>query len=114
VLDALLEEGLEDGVPGPIGREAAAPHRPLAVVVGVAAEAPLVDQALGRAVERHPEMLEVDDRLDRVVAHDAGRVLVDQVVAALDGVIPVPLPVVLLRVPERGTHPALRGAGVRA
>src|SRR5688500_3024242 len=99
-------------MPGAVGREAAAPDRGLAVVARVAAEAPLVDQPLRRAVEGHPEMLEVDDRLDRVAAHDLGRVLVDEIVATLDGVEPVPLPVVLFGVAERGAHSALGGARV--
>jgi hypothetical protein len=59
-------------------------------------------------------VLEVDDRLHGVVAHHLGRVLVDEVVTALDGVEPVPLPVVLLGVAERRAHAALRRAGVRA
>ena len=78
------------------------------------AEAALVDEPLRRAVERKAEVLEIDDRLDRVVAHHARRVLVDEIVAALHGVEPVPLPVVLLRVAEGGAHPALGGAGVGA
>ena len=114
VADALLEEGLEDGVAGPVGGEAGATHRPLAVVAGVAAESALVDEPLGSAVEGKPEVLEVDDRVDGVPAHHLGRVLVDEVVAALDRVEPVPLPVVLLGVAECGAHPALGGSGVRA
>ena len=53
-------------------------------------------------------------RLDRLARQDLGRVLVDQVVAALDRVEHVPLPVVLLEVAEGGTHAALRRAGVGA
>ena len=89
-------------------------HRPLPVVAGVAAEAALVDEALRGPVERQAEVLEVDDRLDRVAAHHLRGVLVDEVVAALDRVEPVPLPVVLLGVAERGAHPALRRPGVAA
>ena len=48
------------------------------------------------------------------LAHDLGGVLVDQVVAALDGVEGVPLPVVLLDVGQGGAHAALRRAGVGA
>ena len=49
-----------------------------------------------------------------LAGEDLGRVLVDQVVATLDGVEHVPLPVVLLLVAQGGTHAALRGAGVGA
>ena len=112
--DALLVEGLQDVVPRPVGGVARPAHGPLAVVAGVAAEPALVDQSLGGAVERQAQVLELDDRLDRVMAHHLGRVLVDQVVAALDRVEPVPLPVVLLGVAERGAHAALGRPGVRS
>ena len=109
-LDAVLEERLQDHVTGAVGGVARAAHGRLAVVGGVAAEAALVDLALGRAVERQAHVLEVDDRVDRLLREDLGRILVDEVVAALDGVEGVPLPAVLLDVRERRRHAALRGA----
>ncbi len=113
LLDAVLVERLQDHVAGAVGREARAAHGRLAVVARVATEAPLVDAALGRAVERQPHLLQVEDRVDGLAAHHLGGVLVDQVVTALDGVEGVPLPVVLLDVREGGAHAALRRAGVR-
>ena len=113
VLHALLVQGLQDHVTGAVGRVAGAAHGGLAVVAGVPAEPPLVDLALGRAVERQPHLLQVEDGVDRLLGHDLRRVLVDQVVAALDRVEGVPLPVVLLDVRQRGAHAALGRAGVR-
>ena len=95
---------------GAVRRVAGAADGRLAVVAGVAAEPALVDLALGRAVERQAHVLEVEDRVDRLLREDLGGVLVDQVVAALHGVEGVPLPVVLLDVRERGGHAALRRA----
>src|SRR5207253_10331032 len=86
VPDALLVERVQDRVAGPIRGETAAAYRALAVVAGVAAEPPLVDQSFRRAVEGHAQVLEVDDRLNRVVAHNLRGVLDDEVVAALDRV----------------------------
>ena len=80
----------------------------------MAAEAPLVDLAVRRAVEGQAHVLQVDDRVDGLARQDLGRVLVDEVVATLDGVEHVPLPVVLLLVAERGADAALRGAGMGA
>ena len=99
---------------GAVGREARPPDGGLAVVAGVTAEPTLVDAALGRAVERQAHLLQVEDRVDGLAAHDLGGVLVDEVVAALDGVERVPLPVVLLDVGQRGAHAALGRAGVGA
>ena len=84
----------------------------LAVVAGVTAEAALVDLALGRAVERQPHLLEIEDGVDGFLRHHLGGVLVHEVVTALDGVERVPLPVVLLDVGEGRAHAALGRAGV--
>ncbi len=113
-LDALLVERLQDHVARAVGREAGPADRTLTVVARVPPEPPLVDPALGSPVEGESPVLELDDPVDRLVAHDLGGRLVDQVVAALDRVERVPLGVVLLDVPEGRAHPALRRAGVRA
>ncbi len=111
-LDAVLVQRLQDHVAGAVRGVAGPAHGRLAVLGGVAAESALVDLALGRAVERQAHVLEVDDRVDGLLREDLGRVLVDQVVAALHRVEGVPLPAVLLHVGERGGHAALRRAGV--
>src|SRR5690606_9059698 len=54
----------------------------------------------------------VEDRVDGLLGHDLGGVLVDEVVTTLDGVEGVPLPVVLFHVGQRGAHAALGRAGV--
>ena len=59
-------------------------------------------------------MLELVDVPRRLVAEHLDRVLVAEVVGALDGVEGVLLGVVLGGVPERGVDPALGRAGVAA
>ena len=114
VLDAVLVERLQDHVAGAVGGVARPAHRGLAVIAGVPAEAALVDATFRGAVERHPHLLQVEHGVDGLLAHDLHRVLVGQVVAALDGVEGVPFPVVVFDVGQRGAHAALRGAGVAA
>ena len=114
VLDAVLVQRLQDHVAGAVGGVTGAAHRGLAVVAGVPAEAALVDAALGGAVERHPHFLQVEHRVDGFLAHDLHRVLVGEIVAALDGVEGVPFPVVVFDVGQRGAHAALGSAGVAA
>ena len=59
-------------------------------------------------------MLQLKDVLGAFAGEDFGGVLVDEVVAALDGVEHVQVPGVLGGVAERGGDPALGGAGVGA
>ena len=113
-LDVLLVERVQHRVAGAVGRGAGALHGLFAVVGGVAAERALVDGAVGIAVERHAEVLELVDHLGRFAAHELDRVLVAEPVGALDGVVEVVVPVVLAHVAERGADAALRGHGVRA
>ena len=68
---------------------------------------------LGAREDRAP-VLELVDVVRRLVAEDLDRVLVAEVVGALDRVEGVLLGVVLGRVPERRVDPALGRAGVAA
>src|SRR5687767_12968332 len=86
----------------------------IACPVRSAAAQALVDLAVVEPVERHAHVLELDDYLDRLAAHELDRVLVAEVVGALDRVVHVPVPVVRLVVAERRGDPALRRDRVRA
>jgi hypothetical protein len=109
---AVLEQRLEDHVAGAVGGVARAAHRSLAVFAGVAAEATLVDLSVRCAVERQAHVLQVENRVDGLLREDLRGVLVDEVVATLDGVVGVPLPVVFLDVGECRRHASLRRPGV--
>ena len=113
ILDALLEAGLQDHVPGAVRGIAGAAHRSLAVLARVTAKGPLRDLAVGRAAERQPPVFEVIYGLDRLAAEDLGGDLVDEIIPALDGVKHVPFPVVFLQVAESGADASLGGACVR-
>ena len=105
-LEQLLEEDGEQGVAGAVGGVDGAGG-------GVAAEAPLRDAAVVHAGEGAAHVLELEDVLRRLAAQDLGGVLVDEEVAALDGVVHVQLPrVVVGGVAERGGDAALGRAGV--
>ncbi len=71
VLEALLVEGMEHRMPGPVGGGAGALGQSLAPLHGVAAERPLVDEAFLGARERHAEMLEFDDGSHCIAAHNS-------------------------------------------
>ncbi len=114
LLEALLVERLQDHVAGAVGGLAGAHHGPLAVGGSVSAEAALLDAAIRRAVEGQAHVLQLDDGLDGLARQDLRCILIHQVVAALDGVIHVPLRVVLFHIAERRGDAALRGAGVGA
>ena len=78
------------------------------------AERALGDPAVLGSREDGAPVLELVDVVGGLVAEDLDRVLVAEVVGALDRVVGVLLGVVVGRVPERGVDPALRGPGVAA
>jgi hypothetical protein len=100
-LDVALVHRVQHGVAGAVGRSAGTAHRLLAEVRHVAAERALVDLAVVEAVEGHAVVLEFDDDFVGLAAHELDRVLVAEPVGALDGVVHVPVPVVLLGVAQR-------------
>ena len=106
-LHHLLVEDVHEHVAGDVGRVGGA---------GLAggAERALRDAAVVGAREDGAPVLELVDVVRRLVAEDLDRVLVAEVVGALDRVEGVLLGVVLGRVPERRVDPALGRAGVAA
>ena len=105
VLHQLLVEDVHDRLAGDVGDVVGAGGRG-------AAEGARAELALLVAVEGDPEVLEVQQLLRRLLAHDLDRVLVGQVVRALDGVEGVGLPAVVLL--QGGVDPALGCVGVGA
>src|SRR6516225_10870038 len=109
VLQALLIKRVQDRMAGAIGGgTSAVGHVALGVFGRVPAKAALVDRPGLGSAEWHAEMLELDDRRNRLAAHIFDRVLVAEPVGAPDRVEHVPAPIVLFDVAERGTDAALR------
>src|SRR5919108_1255112 len=104
-LHDLLVEDLDQHVAGDVGR-VRRPRR------ARGAERALRDPAVLGAGEDGAPVLELVDVARRLLAQDLDRVLVAEVVGALDGVEGVDLRVVLGGVPERRVDPALRRTGV--
>jgi hypothetical protein len=105
VAHELLVEHVQQRLAGDVGHVVGAR-------LGGAAEGARPEAALVVAVEGDAQVLEVQDLVGRLAAHDLDRVLVAQVVRSLDGVEGVRLPGVLGV--ERRVDPARRGVGVRA
>ena len=112
ILNALLIQGLQYHVSGSVGGVTCPPDGRLAEVPGVSSETALVDFSLWCPAERQAAIFEVVNSLYRVVRQDGRRLLIDQIIAALDSVERVPLRLVLFDVTECGTYTALCGAGV--
>src|SRR5437763_9502270 len=105
VLEQLLVEHVQDGLAGDVGHVVSASR-------GRAAERPRSQVAGVVAVEGDARVLEPEDLLRRLAAHDLDRVLVAQEVGALHGVERVRLPRVLGV--ECRVYPAGGGHRVRA
>ncbi|MBS1247101.1 MAG: hypothetical protein H6R47_1300 [Proteobacteria bacterium] len=112
-LDVLLIERVQDRVPGAIGRRAGARRLGATEVLALATELPLVNTAVLEAREWHAVVLKLDHQARRGTAHVLDRILVGKKIAALDGVVHVPMPVVRQHIAKRGVHATLRGDGVR-
>ena len=112
--DALLVERLQNHVPSAVCGVAAASNRAFTVVACMPAEAALIDLAVGGAIEWKAHALQFNHRGDRLTCEHFGRILVGEIVATLDGVEHVPLPVVLFHVAERRADAALRRTRVRS
>jgi hypothetical protein len=114
VLDALLVKGLQDHVPGAVRRVAGPAHRCFAEVARMPAETALVDAPFRGAVEGQTPVFQIVDRLDGLFGQNGSRLLVHQIVAALDRVEGVPFGFVLLHIAQCGADAALGRAGVAA
>ena len=112
VLHRVLVHRLQDHVPGAVGGVAGTAYRTLAKVARMSAEAALVDTSIGCAVEWQAAMFQFIDGIDRFTCQDLSRGLIYQVVAALDSIVHVPLPVVFFHVAQGGRDASLRGARV--
>ena len=109
---ALLPQRVQDLVTDAVGGVGGALDRLLAEVGGMPAEAPLRDMSVLGAREGHPHAFEVDDRGGGLLREQPGRILVDQPVAALDRVIVMPMPVVVLHIAQAGGDAALGRTGM--
>ena len=115
VLQALLVQRVQDRVAGTVSRRAGPiGHVALGIFRRVAAEPPLVDLAGLGAAERHAEMLEFDDRIDRLAAHIGDRILVAEPVRAPDRIEHVPAPIVVFDISEGSADATLRRDRVAA
>ena len=112
--DILLVQRVQHGVAGAVGGGAGAFHGLLTVVGGVAAKGALVNRAVRVAVKGHAHVFQVIHDLRCLAAHELDGILVAEPVRALDGVVEVVVPVVLVHVAEGGADAALCGYGVRA
>ena len=114
IFDALLIEGLQDHMAGSISCIAGTAHWPFAEIAGVSAEAPLIDAAVGCAVEGQAAVLQIVNRLDRLLGQDVHRLLVCKVIAALDGIEGMPFGLILLDIAQSRADSPLGGAGMAA
>ena len=113
-LQVLLVQGMQHGVAGTISGGAGARRLLAAVVLALTAEGALVDASAVQARERHAEMLQLDHQPRGGAAHVFDRVLIAEIIAALDGVVHMPVPVVRRHVGQRRIDAALGGNRMRS
>ena len=114
VLQALLIKRVQNGMTGAVGGGAGALYGRFAVILHMAAEGALIDAAILGARKRHAVMFQFINGLRAIGAHILNRILVAEPVGALDRVVHMPAPVVLLHIAERRADAALGGDRVAA
>ena len=95
-----LIQRMQQCVAGTVSRGASALYRLFTEIGGVATEWTLINRAVRVTVERHAEVFELVHDFRRFTTHVFDRVLVTEIVAALDGVEHVPEPVVFRHIAE--------------
>ncbi len=110
--DVLLVQGLQDGMAGAVGGRAGAGGLLAAEVHALPAEPALVDGAVLEPGKRYAVVLQFIYGLRCGPAHVLDGILVAQVIAALDRVEHVPVPVVRADVGQRRVDAALRRHGM--
>ena len=113
VLDVLLVQRMQQRMAGTIGGGAGPRGLIAAEVLGLPAEGALVDLAVVEAREWQAHVFEFVDGRGRLAAHELDRILVAQPVAALDRVVHMPFPAVVVDVGERGGDATLCRHGMR-
>ena len=110
--DALLPEGVQNLMADAVGRVGGAANRFLAEILGMSAKTSLCDMAVRGSGEGYALAFQIDDGFGSIFGEQLGRVLVDEPVAALDGVVVMPVPVIMLHIAQCGGDAAFGGAGV--
>ena len=105
---------MQHGVAGPICCCTRASYGFLAEVGHMAAEGALVDFPLIGTIKRHAEVLKFDNRLGRFPAHVFNGILIAKPVGPLDGVVHMPMPMILLGIAERSRNTTLCRDRMRA
>ena len=105
--ETLIVKGIEHYPSRVIGRVAGPFDGPLTVLPGVASEIPLGDPSFGGAAERDAHMFQLVDCPRRISHHDLDGILITQVIAALDRIEEMPLPLILFLVAEGGGDASL-------
>jgi hypothetical protein len=75
-------------------------HRLFAKVLRMTTKGALINRAVFVTIERHAEVLKLNDGFRRLAAHELNRILITEPVRALHRVIHVPVPVVLAHIAE--------------
>src|SRR5690625_60838 len=79
---------------------------------GMPTERTLINGAIVVTVKRHPKVLELINSMRRFATQELDSVLITQPVGPLDGIVHMPIPVVLAHVTQRCTDTTLGGNSV--
>ena len=96
-----------------VGRIGGALDRGSTELARMAAESALCDMPVLGTGEGHALTLQIDYGLRRILGEQLGRVLINKPVAALDGVVVMPMPVIGLHIAQACGNASFSRTGVR-
>ncbi len=109
----LLPQGVQNLVADTVGRIGGALDRGSTELARMAAESALCDMPVLGTGEGHALTLQIDHGLRRILGEQLGRVLINKPVAALDGVVVMPMPVIGLHIAQACGNASFSRTGVR-
>ena len=114
VFDGTLIHRLQNHVAGAVGGIAGTAHGGFTEIARMSTKATLVNAPVLGAIEREAAMFQFVDGVDGLAGQNFRRRLIDEIVAALDGIVHVPFPMVFFLIAQGGRHATLCRARVRA
>src|SRR5690606_5547602 len=98
--DVSLVQCMQHGVTGTVRNCTGATGLFTAKISRLSAKRTLIDFSILQSVKWHPEMLQLIYHFGSLATHEFDRILIPEVIRTLDGIIHVPVPIILSHISQ--------------